>query len=29
MNLLPERSLLAVATVVDIALNARMAPVSA
>ena len=29
MNLLPERSLLAVATVVDIALNARVAPVSA
>ncbi len=29
MNLLPERSLLAVATVVDIALNARMAPVPA
>ena len=29
MNLLPERSLLAVATVVDIALHARMAPVSA
>ncbi len=29
MNLLPERSLLAVATVVDVALNARAAPVSA
>lgn len=29
MNLLPERSLLAVAAVVDIALNARIAPVSA
>ncbi len=29
MNLLPERSLLAVATVVDIAMNARAAPVSA
>ena len=29
MNLLPERSLLAVAAVVDIALNARLAPVPA
>ena len=29
MNLLPERSLLAVATVVDVAMNARAAPVSA
>ncbi len=29
MNLLPERSLLAVAAVVDIAMNARLAPVSA
>lgn len=29
MNLLPERSLLAVATVVDIAMNARLAPVPA
>lgn len=29
MNLLPERSLLAVATVVDVALNARGTPVSA
>ncbi len=29
MNLLPERSLLAVATVVDVALNARLAPVPA
>lgn len=29
MKLLPERSLLAVATVTDIALNARLAPVSA
>ena len=29
MNLLPERSLLAIAAVVDIAMNARLAPVSA
>ena len=29
MNLLPERSLLAVAAVVDIAMHARLAPVSA